>query len=196
MCFFGAVCAFAGDKSNPKSNDYVIALPQFGDVPIAEGDKAADAAVQAYDDAVANLLSQLRGAKTNNQKTLAIYVLGSLRAKAAIFDLVKMIDFQADRGGLATRTGRWGPYPAQDALSKIGDPAVSPILDALGNEDNKLRRQLMVMVLDDCYGTDVSIFVLKKRAESAPEQVRARYEKAISMINGWKEERIKRGEKS
>jgi hypothetical protein len=187
ICLFAAMDVFAEETAKPKSNEYIISIPQFDDISIEEGDKAANAALDAYNKSIKNLLEQLREGKTNNQKTLTIYLLGSLRAKSAVHDLVKIIDFRADRVDPKTRIGRWSPYPAQDALSKIGNSAVPPILSALGKEDNELRRKLMVMVISDCFGDDVGIYVIKKWADSTTDaRIKSRYEKAIEIISNWK----------
>jgi HEAT repeat protein len=186
VCYLSAACVFAEGKSNMKVDEYLIALPRFEIVQREGADKAADGAIQAHYGAVANLIAQLRGAKTNDGKLYVIYLLGVLRAQAAVRDLVKIIDFKAERVDPKASIGRWGPYPAQEALSKIGLASVEPILQALGKEENDTRRKLMLMVLLDCYGKDVSRFVLEKAAHSAPAEAKAKYEKAISVMSAWK----------
>lgn len=185
-CFLSAACAFAGGKPNIKGEEHVIVIPEFEDVQREQADKAADAVIDAYDETVANLRAQLRRAKTDEGRTYAAYLLGTLRAQAAVRDLLQIIDFTAGHVDPKDKIGRWGPYPAQEALSKIGLASVDPILEALGKEDNELRRKLMVMVLLGCYARkDVSLYVLEKTARSAPEQAKGRYKKATDLLSGW-----------
>ena len=163
LCFLAITCVLAEDQPRPKTGDYIFAVPNFNDVPIEEGDKAAEAAIKTYNDLEANLLRQLKEAKTNHQKTMAIYLLGSLRSEKAIDDLVKNIDFEPDRRDPAFSIGRWGPYPAQDALVKIGSTYTLRILEiALGKEENELRRKLILMVILDSYGKGEQYLFLGK----------------------------------
>ncbi len=183
--FVGVAWASAGDTSNIKGDEQLPAVPDFDKVRQDEADKAAKALTTSYDEIIANLRAQLRQAKTDDGRTYAAYLLGTLRAQAAIRDLLEVIDFPAGHLDPRDRIGRWGSYPAQDALSKIGVASVDPILEALGKENNELRRKLMVMVLLDCYRKDVSLYVLKKASSSAPDDDKARYKKAADMLSGW-----------
>ncbi len=66
------------------------------------------------------------------------------------------------------------------------EASVQPTLEALGKEDNELRRKLMVMVVLGSYGRkDISLLVLQKAASFAPEEAKAWYKKATDMLNGW-----------
>lgn len=63
---------------------------------------------------------------------LAILLLGDLRASEAVVLLLENIEYKNPRemfGGLLNKSG-W--YPAVETLSKIGMPAVGPLLDKLG----------------------------------------------------------------
>ncbi|MCD4825694.1 MAG: hypothetical protein K8S55_13960 [Phycisphaerae bacterium] len=187
-CLFVAGVLLAGDKSNTKvkATEYVFVLPSFDAVSIKDADKAANNSVDAYYKAVRYLLTQLRNSKTPAAKTYTIYLLGTFRAKQAVWDLVKIIDFKATHVDPKTRIGRWGPYPAQEALSKIGFPSVEPIVKALGKEENQTRRKLMLMVLLDVLGKDVAQFVLQRASKTATDKEKPRYEKATSLLKSWK----------
>jgi hypothetical protein len=184
--FVGVAWASSGGTSNVKGDEQFFAVPDFEKVRQDEADKAAEAVTTSYDEIVANLRAQLRQAKTDDGRTYAAYLLGTLRAQAAVRDLLEVIDFPAGHLDPRDRIGRWGSYPAQDALSKIGVASVQPTLEALGKEDNELRRKLMVMVVLGSYGRkDISLLVLQKAASFAPEEAKARYKKATDMLNGW-----------
>ena len=104
------------------------------------------AATQQY---VSNLVRQIKQTTAPNEaRACAIFLLGELRATntVAIEILIDNINFQAPRE-LGLRLPIWGQYPAEEALIKIGQPVVIPILNHLPNETNQLRRQLMCDVL-------------------------------------------------
>jgi hypothetical protein len=103
---------------------------------------------------IANLVAQLQSGHLNSDnKTLAIYFLGSLRPSGtnAINFLIENIDFKATKFDQILKTRidieRWGEYPSVDALIRIGKPAVNPILDDLPKENGALRRSLLCDVL-------------------------------------------------
>ncbi|MGH7976620.1 MAG: hypothetical protein ACREDS_00530 [Limisphaerales bacterium] len=103
---------------------------------------------------ITNLVNQIRnGALNSDNKTLAIYLLGELHPDDtnSIEVLIENIDFKATKFDhiLKTRISikRWGSYPAEEALIKIGRPVVDPILNHLPTENSELRRQLMCDVL-------------------------------------------------
>jgi len=190
FAFLIGVCCLAGgiilaaEDGNVKNTEYALVLPSFEAVPIKDADKAANDTMEAYNKAVKNLLTQLRESKTNTGKTYSIYLLGGLRAKEAVGDLVKIIDFKTEHVDPKDAIGRWGPYPAQEALSKIGSPSVEPMVKALGKEDNETRRKLMLMVLIDVLDKDVAQFVLQKASKAATETEKPQYEKATAMLAG------------
>ncbi len=99
---------------------------------------------------ITNLVTELRSAQLSNDKrVLAIYFLGELRPSDtnSIEVLIGYIDLKASKFDPKTRFRRWGDYPAEEALIKIGKPVVDPILNHLPSETNELRRQLMCDVL-------------------------------------------------
>ena len=182
-CLLGSLgMLIAGDESEIAVAKYVMAIPPFDRVQRKERDDGANAVIEAYYRTTENLLGQLRRARTNEQKTIVIYLLGELRAKAAIADLVAIIDFRAAYFDLKTGFARWGEYPAQQALAEIGSPCLSPVLHALGKEKNELRRQLLVKVLQDVYGPKTCLLVLDDAAKSGPAEARENYEEAARSL--------------
>jgi len=93
------------------------------------------------------------GHLNNDNKILAIYLLGELRPSDldSINILIDTIDLKAEKFDRILKTGisivRWGDYPAEEALMKIHKPAVSPIVNHLPTEGNELRRHLLCEAL-------------------------------------------------
>jgi hypothetical protein len=99
---------------------------------------------------ITNLLDQLQNNDLDiDKKVLVIFLAGELQPQDynSIEVLIKFIDIKARKLDLATGVRRWGPYPAKDALIKIGKPVIDPVLRHLTKESNKLRQQLLCEVL-------------------------------------------------
>lgn len=140
--------------------NYIATPPNFNEMSYGDADKAVYVILRSVltkekavgPEFVSGLVDQLRQGKlTDEKKVLVIYLLGGLRPKDtnSVEVLIENIDLKAPRMDLATDIPRWGPYPAQDALVRIGAPAIDPILNHLPSEGNALRRHLMCGVLKD-----------------------------------------------
>jgi hypothetical protein len=106
---------------------------------------------------ITNLVNQIRrGGLDKERIVLAIYLLGELRPDDtnSIESLIEMVDLKASRFDPPTRPIRWGPYPACEALIKIGKPAANPIYRHLLAETHDLRRDLMCQVLKRVEGNE------------------------------------------
>jgi hypothetical protein len=97
---------------------------------------------------IGNLVEEIRHGNLGNNKVPAIYLLGELRPhdENSIEVLIENIDLKSPPNPLLAPL-RWGEYPAEEALIKIGKPVVEPILNHLPKETSELRRQLMCDVL-------------------------------------------------
>lgn len=115
---------------------------------------------------VTNLVYQLRqGNLTDDKKVLVIYFLGELRPSDtnSVEVLLEYIDLMATRFDPKTDIQRWGLYPAEEALTKIGKPTVNPILNHLVRETNGLRRHLMCEVLRHAEGEQAAQVQIKQK---------------------------------
>ena len=139
---------------------------------------------ESYREITTNIIGQLRNAGLPNEgKVYAIYLLGELRAAPATNILIENIDLKATKVDRKGAIGRWGPYPAQEALVKIGTPAVNMVLDKLPTEQNDLRRQLMCAVISDAVGRRVADAMLRFRYEEERDPSnRANIEAAIRVL--------------
>jgi hypothetical protein len=139
-----------GQTHMASGTTFPILVPDLRVEPSELISAAVDQAAQTYRDVGAHLLAQLRGDGLSNQgKIYAIYLLGELRAVGSVKDLLERIDLKAEKVDFKGAIGRWGPYPSQEALVKIGAPAVHAVLDTLSQESDDLRRKLMCAVISD-----------------------------------------------
>jgi hypothetical protein len=161
-----ALWAFGHGGENVMANDrqYSINLPDFRSPPSEEMSRAVDKVIECYDLVVADVLNQLRDYQLSSEaKVYAIYLLGRLRASAAVTILLDNIAFKATKVDPKGGIGRWGMYPAQEALVRIGTPAVNMILDRLPSEREELRRKLMCSVISDVEGKAFAKLAIKIR---------------------------------
>lgn len=101
-----------------------------------------------------------------DSKHLSILLLGELRAVEAVPVLIEDIGYKNPRSIVATEPlDKDGWYPAVEALSKIGMPAIEPIIKKLGGYD------------EECLGRELCCWVIKKVL--GPRLGRVRLEIAI-----------------
>lgn len=166
--------------------EYILRAPDFRSQSAEKLDQTVEQIVSTHRQVSADAIRQLRdGNLSDDGKLYAVYLLGELRATAAVTTLLENIDLKATRGDLKGGIGRWGMYPAQEALSKVGTPAVQMILDLLPAERSELRRQLMCMVITDVEGKEFGGTLVKLRLEQeADPSRRANLELALRLLGG------------
>jgi HEAT repeat protein len=150
--------------TNVAAKDFRISVPDFTAASEKEGDEAAAQVLESSAKVTGELIDQMKDPNSSaNAKTLAAYLLGELRTPRAVSTLADNIDLKAPRIDLKTNIGRWGEYPAQEALHKIGVPAAAEILRRLLTEQDDLHRKLMVGVIRGVYGDDLGRLFIQNR---------------------------------
>lgn len=170
----------------PADKDYVVTIPDFRARPSEQMDGVVNNAVKSYHDIGNDLAGQLGESGLDPEsKTYAIYLAGQLHAVGAVSILIANIDFKATKVDPKGGIGRWGMYPAQEALSKIGSPSVNMILDLLADESQELRRKLMCFVISDVHGKDLAKMLVKGRYEGERDPAKkARLDDALKVFDG------------
>jgi hypothetical protein len=171
-------------KPMPNGKSILIQVPDFRTSASGVLSSGVDKAAQGYHDVTNEIIAQIQSGKLPNEGMLyAIVLLGQWRAANAVTTLIEHIDFQPAGKDPSGGIGRWGPYPAQDALVKIGTPAVNMVLDKLATEHNNLRRQLMCAVISDALGKRVADAMLRFRHEEERDPShRANLDAAIRLL--------------
>ena len=172
----------------------VATPPDFTEMSYGDADKAVNDVLVSVlrkertvsSQYVSGLVHQLRqGNLTDEKKVLVILLLGWLHPKDtnSIEVLIENIDLKAPHLDPAYDIPRWGPYPAQDALVRIGAPAIDPILHHLPDEGSELRRHLMCEVLKSVEHKETAVNQLKQRlaVESNPPK-RANLELSVKEL--------------
>lgn len=164
MLSLAATSCTAGQDSTITNKDYSLAPPVFTKMSsFRERDAALDLVLETKPNATYKYLTGLTDqvndkTATDGGKVYAIFLLGEMRATNAfcVEALIAKIDLNAPQGALHLRLPPWGPFPAEEALIKIGEPVVDPILTYVPVEGNELRRHLMCEVLKRVAGKEAS----------------------------------------
>jgi len=126
-----------------------------------------------------NIIQQLKEKNlSDNKKALAIYLLGAIKPQDtnSIAVLVERIDFEvkvpySDPKWRSLYS--WSLYPARDALLRIGEASVGPIVLDLPCETNALRRQLLCAVVSTFWRTNWTTAWQPKAAIDQLQRLRA-----------------------
>jgi hypothetical protein len=159
-----------------QAQDAATKIANLGQTSYDEASSTVNAVVNQNRQLASTLTKEIeRPNFPSDSKTCAIYLLGELHPRdiSSIDALAKSIDFVASRRDIGITIGRWGEYPAQEALAKIGMPAVYVILQVyLPTENNQLRRQLMCGVLQGVLGKDLGAIAVKQRIDKESEPIK------------------------
>jgi hypothetical protein len=178
-----AVLATSLIRGQVMSEQYVMQVPDFRAGDLSSVDSGADKLLRSYRSLTDDLVKQLRDANLpTERKVYVIYLLGQLRAVSAVAALIDRIDLKAPKVE-SDAIGRWGLYPSQEALVRIGTPAVNAVIDKLPTEGNELRRQLMCAVISDSLGNRVADAMVRFRYEEERDPSRrANLEAAVRLL--------------
>ncbi|MGI8965784.1 MAG: hypothetical protein ACR2H1_06805 [Limisphaerales bacterium] len=186
ILLMGVLCV-CGQNAQPQNPDIIAEVINLKKMSYTEASRTVDQILDQTRLIVLTLLDEIRGGSPD-VKLCAIYLLGEIRPRDinSIEVLLKNIDFKAHRVDPRFGIGRWGLYPSQEALGKIGLPTVGPILEKwLPNEDNESRQRLMCAVLVDVEGVEFGQLRLRKAIGAQKDaKKKERLESALKALNG------------
>lgn len=107
----------------------------------------------------------------NDKKVLAVYLLGILQPTDtnAIQVLIENISLVATRYDKGFHGMRWGYYPAEEALERVGKPSFPLIFRHLLTETNEPNRRLMCEILVNVEGKEAAQNQIKQKIDSASD---------------------------
>jgi len=187
MLITGALsfCGYELGKMKAVEEQVMFSIPNFSTISKQEGNTAANLFVDNLHTLGDDIVKQLQDVKTSPEGRLfAIYLSGELRDSRACTHLIKYIDFKAPFRDPALRIARWGTYPSQEALTKIGVHGVQLVLLAIGDEVDKTRLGLLVDVIRDIYGDQIAKVIIREAAAKAEKKENML--KALEMLEGKK----------
>jgi hypothetical protein len=180
--------AVTGPETN---NCYELVVPDYDAMPEAKADEMTLAMLKTYGAATSELIRQLHKPNMPNMaKVKIIYLLGELRVLAATGVLIENIDLAAERMDPKDRIARWGPYPAREALVKIGPYASRIIMQIIGSPKfDEAKLDGYVAVLAEIELPRYALMKLQDRlCETTDEIVRGQYEAVVARLGTVKAE--------
>jgi|WetSurMetagenome_2_1015567.scaffolds.fasta_scaffold457184_2 hypothetical protein len=144
--FLWAICQ--GQSRQDQVKPVFWLLPDFRQLSPDEGSDMVNSVDLALGHIESDLLMQLSDEHTaQDTKTYLIFLLGQMRSRVAVKPLYDLIDFKATRMDPAFAPRRWGEFPAQEALVKIGTPAAIEGVNRLGVIDVEANRKSIAKVI-------------------------------------------------
>ena len=164
---------------------YEFALADYRTMPEDKADEMTMAMLKTYSAATSELIRQLHVRNMPNMaKVKIIYLLGELRVLVATGVLIKNIDLVAEQMDPKTRIARWGPYPAREALVKIGPYASRMIMNIIGSPKfDEAKLDGYAAVLREIESPRYALMKLQDRlSEAKGETLRGQYEAVVARI--------------
>jgi len=174
--------AVTGPETN---NCYELVVPDYDAMPEAKADEMTLAMLKTYGAATSELIRQLHKPNMPNMaKVKIIYLLGELRVLAATGVLIKNINLAAERMDPKDRIARWGPYPAREALVKIGPYASRMIMQIIGSPKfDEAKLDGYAAVLAEIELPRYALMKLQDRlCETTDETIRGQYEAVVARL--------------
>jgi hypothetical protein len=129
---------------------------------------------------VQDLISLLRETRRSSVRVRACYLLGELRDPRATRALADHLLLEADVPAAITKRPRWGPFPCQEALIKIGKPVESQLMKILADPSRaEAMKAAALHVLQSIEGWRGAVYVLEQELEGADSAAREGLEKAL-----------------
>lgn len=176
------VLGVTGDEMKTR---YEFALPDYRNMPEDKADEMTMAMLKTYSAATSDLIRQLHNRDMPNMaRVKIIYLLGELRVLAATSVLIENINLTAERMDPADRIARWGPYPAREALVKIGPYASQMIMNIIGSPKfDEAKLDGYAAVLAEIESSRYALMKLQDRLyEAKGEILRGQYEVVVARV--------------
>ena len=195
----GIISLLARDefRKQPQALDRAAQPPDFIGSTYADALIAAGMAIYAVEEInrpvvpgfSSRVIDQLSNEKLGgDKKALAFYLLSEVtpRDTNSIQAAIKWIDFKVNVPHSDPKWRNlhpWSSYPARDALLRIGEVSVGPIVQDLPGETNGLRRQLLCAVVSTFGRTNWTTAWQPKPAIEHLRQMRATETDAVRQQN-------------
>lgn len=126
------------------------------------------------------LLTKLRS-ESKPTRAVAAYLLGYYRMTEGVDDLANIIDLTVKVPHDPFRQYNWTEHPAVDALIRIGNASIPPVLENLATSDDRQVRELSASVIKYVDGPDIGrmrvlLAVKQEKDEARRAKLRAALE--------------------
>lgn len=159
----GVASASAADTARAEADRSLAALTTAANED--DLDAALDLFIKTQIQVAIGLRTMLGERPLKERAVRICYVLGFCRANSAVEELSKWITLEVPSGKSFRRYPRWVRYPAQEALVRIGVPAIRHmILNLETSDDEKVRYLSARTILEIMRGTARDLTIGKQFA--------------------------------
>ena len=179
-------CATAVMRANPMTGDQPPGWLKNLLSANAEQQKQAASDAKGERAQVIQVLSRLLKEKVSEENRAkmasAIKIAGTIRAEELSEELVQQIDFLEFGEVIVHRM--FSPrrdYIVVDALVRIGNPSIKPVMERLPTETKPLNRLLLVTVIKEVEGAEIGKLILEKAVQQAEGKNKENLEAALKL---------------
>jgi hypothetical protein len=137
--------------------------------------------LKARQETINKLIASFNQSNDIEYKRSVLYTLGMMRATEAVPFLIKNIDYGIYN--VIMKLPKYDPEPASYALSKIGLPSITPILNHIKKSTENKNVGLFCNTLVNIGGHDLAIFYLQKEIKKTKDANElARLKNALKIV--------------
>ena len=136
-----------------------------------------------YADLEVALIREFDKANSVEQKSAVVFLMGRYRLAVCVRHLAENLTLKYESTEDNHKKPLWGMYPAVEALTRIGKPAIWHMLRNIETGKSDEFRRLSTEVIRKIEGTEVACFILGLEIKKAKdEKGRARLEGALEYL--------------
>ncbi len=161
LLFMGSIPLLFAQDSKKSENDYLYNIADNAYETLTEQEILKT--VKNCDASVTELINKFHQVKDKKIKACILFALGEMRSEKAIPLLISNINFEPV--DFTTKLPKY-PEPASIALSKIGIPAIKPVLKAIKLNSNKEKAAYFAYAIIEMGYPELAIFLLEKEIKN------------------------------
>jgi len=170
LMLFILTCFRAVGEEKTMPRDPMSILETTKNLSIEDFEKAMLEIRHHRDSVISRLIELLSTEKSEEKKVRICYILGEHRNPSAIPILINNLLLKSEIDDPYTKLPLWGPYPAQQALMKIGHKAIPEMIKILKDSNEEKRRELACGVISEVLTPDIARFRIQRDAEKEPDE--------------------------
>jgi hypothetical protein len=175
-----SLLAFAGTGSENKKESI---KEQIDKLSTLSGEKRIELLEQISNEYYAiqgRLIYLLSNSDSNDMKFATAYLLGIYRMEQSVRELSRFITLEY-KSIEESREFLWDRYPIAEALTRIGKPSVSEMLNNIQTSDDEKVREISALVIGGVEGPNVGRFIIETAMKKAQPIAKIRFQKALEL---------------
>lgn len=133
------------------------------------------------------LIEELDRATTVDQKSATVFLMGWYRCDMCVRELAANVTLQYESKEPNAKLPLWRTYPAVEALTRVGKPAIKPMLGNIESGKSDEFRRLSTETIRRIEGKEVGRFILQQQIKKTRDEIgRKRLEGALEYLESGK----------